>query len=58
MGTSEKQLYKEYQKLLKETGVKQFTDEEYQKAIKRLKKQSNERVRQTERKMRPSNARR
>ena len=37
MGTSEKQLYKEYQKMLKETGVKQFTDEEYQKAIKRFK---------------------
>lgn len=36
MGTSEKQLYKEYQKMLKETGVKQFTDEEYQKAIKRF----------------------
>ena len=36
MGTSEKQLYKEYQKALKETGVKQFTDEEYQKAIKRF----------------------
>ena len=37
MGTSEKQLYKEYQKMLKETGVKQFTDEEYQKAINRFK---------------------
>ena len=38
MGTSEKQLYKEYQKVLKETGVKQFTDEEYQKAIKLFKR--------------------
>lgn len=37
MGTAEKNLYKEYQKVLKETGVKQFTDEEYQKAIKRFK---------------------
>ena len=37
MGTSEKQLYKEYQKALKEMDVKQFTDEEYQKTIKRFK---------------------
>ena len=37
MGTLKKQLYKEYKKILKEMGVKQFTDEEYQKAIKRFK---------------------
>ena len=38
MGTSEKQLYKEYQKMLKEMDIKQFTDEEYQKAIKCFEK--------------------
>ena len=38
MGTAEKKLYKDYQKVLKELDVRQFTDEEYLKAIRRFKR--------------------
>ena len=38
MGTAEKQLYNEYQKLLKEKGIKQLTNEEMEKCYRRLKK--------------------
>ena len=35
MGTSEKQLYKEYQKMLKENGIRQFTNEEIEKMLEK-----------------------
>ena len=38
MGTAEKNLYKGYQKLLKEKGIKQLTNEEMEKCYRRLKK--------------------
>ena len=38
MGTAEKNLYKEYQKLLKEKGIRQLTNEEMEKYYRRLKK--------------------
>ena len=37
MGTAEKQLYKEYQKLLKEKGIKQLTNEEMEKMLEKVK---------------------
>ena len=37
MGTAEKNLYKEYQKRLKEKGIKQLTNEEMEKCYRRLK---------------------
>ena len=39
MGTAEKNLYKEYQKRLKEKGIRQFTNEEMEKCYRRLKKE-------------------
>ena len=39
MGTAEKNLYKEYQKRLKEKGIKQLTNEEIKKYYRRLKKE-------------------
>ena len=39
MGTEEKNLYKEYQKLLKEKGIKQLTNEEMEKCYRKLKKE-------------------
>ena len=42
MGVTEKKLYKQYQKMLKDMNIKQFTDEEYQEAIKNFKERSNE----------------
>ena len=39
MGTAEKNLYKEYQKRLKEKGIKQLTNEEIKKCYRRLKKE-------------------
>lgn len=38
MGTAEKNLYKEYQKLLKEKGIKQLTNEEIEKMLERVRK--------------------
>jgi stalled ribosome alternative rescue factor ArfA len=38
MGTAEKILYKEYQKRLKENGIKQLTNDEIEKCYIRLKK--------------------
>lgn len=35
MGTSEKQLYKEYQKMLKEKGIRQLTNEEIEKMLEK-----------------------
>lgn len=37
MGTAEKNLYKEYQKLLKEKGIKQLTNEEMEKMLENVK---------------------
>ena len=37
MGTAEKQLYKEYQKILKEKGIKQLTNEEMGKMLEKVK---------------------
>lgn len=37
MGTAEKNLYKEYQKLLKEKGIKQLTNEEIEKMLEKIK---------------------
>lgn len=37
MGTSEKQLYNEYQKRLKEKGIKQLTNEEMEKMLENVK---------------------
>ena len=39
MGTAEKKLYKEYQKLLKEKGIRQLTNDEMEKCYIRLKKE-------------------
>ena len=38
MGTAEKNLYKEYQKRLKEKGIRQFTDEEIVKMLEKAYK--------------------
>lgn len=37
MGTAEKNLYKEYQKRLKEMGIKQLTNEEMKKMLEKVK---------------------
>lgn len=37
MGTAEKNLYKEYQKRLKEKGIKQLTNEEMEKMLENVK---------------------
>ena len=42
MGTAEKNLYKEYQKILKEKGIKQLTNEEIKECYGRLKKEEKE----------------
>jgi hypothetical protein len=39
MGTAEENLYKEYQKRLKEKGIKQLTNEEIKKNIKEGRKE-------------------
>ena len=38
MCVTKNKLYKQYQKKLNDMNIKQFTDEEYQEAIKNLKK--------------------
>ena len=38
MGTAEKNLYKEYQKRLKEKCIKQLTNEEMEKMLQKIKK--------------------
>lgn len=38
MGTAEKNLYKEYQKRLKEKGIKQLTNKEMEKMLEKFKK--------------------
>lgn len=37
MGTAENNLYKEYQKRLKEKGIKQLTNEEIKKMLHKIK---------------------
>ena len=37
MGTAEKKLYKEYQKRLKEKGIKQLTNDEMEKMLHKIK---------------------
>ena len=37
MGTAEKKLYKEYQKLLKEKGIKQLTNKEMEKMLEKVR---------------------
>ena len=39
MGTAEKSLYKEYQKRLKEKGIKQLTNKEMEKCYRKLKEE-------------------
>ena len=39
MGTAEKNLYKDYQKLLKEKGIKQLTNEEMEKNVRKGRKE-------------------
>ena len=42
MGLAEKKLYEQYQKKLKEMGIRRFTNKEYQEAIKNFKERSND----------------
>ena len=37
MGTAEKNLYKEYQKRLKEKGIKQLTNKEMEKMLEKVR---------------------
>lgn len=37
MGTAEKNLYKEYQKRLKEKGIKQLTNKEMERMLEKVK---------------------
>ena len=37
MGTAEKNLYNEYQKLLKEKGIRQLTNEEIKKMLEKVR---------------------
>ena len=38
MGTSKKQLYKEYQKMLKEKGIRQLTNDKIEKMLEKERK--------------------
>ena len=42
MGTAEKNLNKEYQKQLKEKGIKQLTNEEMEKMLQKIKEERKE----------------
>ena len=42
MGLAEKKLYEQYKKKLKDMDIKQFTDKQYQEAIKKFKERSND----------------
>ena len=42
MGTAEKNLYKEYQKLLKEKGIRQLTNEEIEKMLENVREGKKE----------------
>ena len=42
MGTAEKNLYKEYQKRLKDKGIKQLTNEEMEKMLQKIKEERKE----------------
>lgn len=42
MGTAEKNLCKEYQKLLKEKGIRQLTNEEIEKMSQKIKEERKE----------------